>query len=291
MPEPVEQPPALTDFTPVPRLHLRSDGWSPEVQRSFIEWLADLASVTEACRMVGRSTTSAYRLKRHPEAGEFAVAWDAALRFAVGHIEDGAIDRAANGVEVPVFAYGDKIATRRVFNDRLVMFMLRTHAPDRYCEGGARAMSAIDKRVLERMKKEWRAEWEAEERENEQETLDSIDAYLETMRHNRQSNMSPAQRAHEIAACAQALADREAGWRAGGAYREYAAKAAELLPRFIAEVEKEWPELPDWAWDEPDEEEEDPAPALPPPDRGQREEAEPEPPSGPRVRTLRDDGW
>ena len=133
-PGPVEGPLA---FTPVPRQFERAEGWTPEVQRAFIEWLADLGSVTEACRLVGRSTTGAYRLKRHPEAGEFAAAWARALAFAVGRAEDNAIDRAINGVEVPIFAYKDKLATRRVHNDRLVMFMLRNHAPDRYCEGGA----------------------------------------------------------------------------------------------------------------------------------------------------------
>ena len=96
--------PALTDFTPVPRQFERAEGWTPEVQRAFIDWLADLGSVTEACRLVGRSTTGAYRLKRHPEAGEFAAAWARALAFAVGQAEDNAIDRAINGVEVPIFA-------------------------------------------------------------------------------------------------------------------------------------------------------------------------------------------
>lgn len=256
MPDSPEDTPAPTPnplaFTPVPRQCERENGWTPEVQRAFIEWLADLGSVTEACRMVGRSTRGAYRLKRHPEAGEFAAAWAAALAIAVGMVEDYAIDRAINGVEVPIFAYGDKLATRRVYNDRLVMFMLRNHAPDRYCDGGARSMSAVDKRRLERMKREWRAEWEAEQDEEEQDTLDSIDAFLDTMHQNRLSNMSPAQRAAEIAARAQGLADHEAGWQPGLAYREFAARAAELLPQFIPEVEKDWPPLPDWAWDEPE---------------------------------------
>ena len=307
--------PALTDFTPVPRQFERAEGWTPEVQRAFIDWLADLGSVTEACRLVGRSTTGAYRLKRHPEAGEFAAAWARALAFAVGRAEDNAIDRAINGVEVPVFAYKDKLATRRVYNDRLVMFMLRNHAPERYCEGGARALSAVDKRVLERMKKEWRAEWEAEkaaEEESEEEMLESLDTFLEGMRQRRQGNISPAQRAAEIAAHAQGLADREAGWHPGGAYRPYAAKAAELLPQFIAEVEKDWPPLPEWAWDEPEDEADpwghgpipdagDPAwrtgaapgaaepPALPPP--AGPDSGESETPSGPRVRRITDDGW
>lgn len=290
-PEPVEgaPAPALTDFTPVPRQFERAEGWTPEVQRAFIEWLADLGSVTEACRLVGRSTTGAYRLKRHPEAGEFAAAWARALAFAVGQAEDNAIDRAVNGVEVPIFAYKDKLATRRVYNDRLVMFMLRNHAPDRYCEGGARSMSAVDKRVIARLRKEWEAERMAAEAEEEDKVREEIDAFLENMRERRLAHTSPAQRAHEIAARAQARADQEAGWRAGLAYDDYAEKAAALLPRFIAEVEKDWPELPahEEAADEPAAH---PAPALPPP--GWRQSEEPEaPPNGPRVRRITDDGW
>jgi hypothetical protein len=299
------RPPALTDFAPVPRQFDRADTWTPEVQRAFIEWLADLGSVTEACRMVGRSTTGAYRLKRHPEAGEFAAAWAAALAIAVGMVEDNAIDRAINGVEVPVLAYGKTLATRRVHNDRLAMFMLRNHAPERYCEGGARAMSAVDKRVIARLKKEWEAERAAEEHKEAEQARAEIDAMLESMARNRKANMSPAQRAAEIAARAQALADDASGWHPGGPYREYAEKAAELLPHFIAEVEKDWPPLPDWAWDDPADADtprshapipDDPiwqtgaapgeaAPkALPAPDGA-------ETPSGPRIRTIKDEGW
>src|SRR5688572_1296898 len=61
----------LTDFTPVPRDQHRHDGWGPDEQRAFIEALADCGSVTEACRYVGRSPSSAYRLRRHPEGAEF----------------------------------------------------------------------------------------------------------------------------------------------------------------------------------------------------------------------------
>lgn len=47
------------------------------------------------------------------------------------------MDRALNGVEVPVYAYGKIIGTRRVYNDRLLMFMLRNRAPKRFAAGGA----------------------------------------------------------------------------------------------------------------------------------------------------------
>lgn len=313
-PEPVEaaeqsEPTALsilTDFTPVPRRFNRGDVWTEEVQRTFIAVLADCGSVEAACRFVGRSPASAYRLRRHPLGAGFAAAWQAAVDFGMKLLEDFAMDRAINGVEVPVFLNGGEVVMRRHHNENLVMFMLRNRASDRYDR--ARSLNAIDARMLARLKQQWREEWEREaqerEDEEEQEVRDSIDRFLDRMSHNRRANMSPAQREREIAAQAQARADEAAGWSAGMPYGDYAEEAARLLPRMIAEVEAEWPPLPDWAWEEPEGEEADAdeAPALPPP----VEEAEAEPgacpepsrgepsrgePSGPRVRSLKDEGW
>ena len=81
-------PKLLPAFAPVPRLKDRSNGWKPEVQRAFIEALADTGSVTSACRAVGRSTHGAYHLRRQPGAEEFAAAWEAALDFGMRRIED-----------------------------------------------------------------------------------------------------------------------------------------------------------------------------------------------------------
>jgi hypothetical protein len=69
--------PPLT-FTPA-RLRFRKDGWTPRVQIAFITALRDCGCVGEACRRVGRSRESAYRLYRHAEAQGFRQAWDAAL--------------------------------------------------------------------------------------------------------------------------------------------------------------------------------------------------------------------
>jgi len=122
----------LPAFTPVPRLKERHNGWNPEVQRAFIEALADTGSVKGACRRVNRSEVGAYLLRRHPEAKEFRKAWQAALDLGVQKIEDVAMDRALNGVEVPVYSYGKLVGTRRIYNDRLLMFMLRNRAPKRF---------------------------------------------------------------------------------------------------------------------------------------------------------------
>jgi hypothetical protein len=189
----------LPTFTPVPRLKTRHNGWSPEVQRAFVEALAETGSVTSAARRVNRAPEGAYLLRRHPEAEEFRQAWQAALDIGMQKIEDVAMDRAINGTEEPVYSYGKLVGTRTKYNDGLLMFMLRNRAPARFTGGRARALNAADKTTLNRLKKEWRAEWEHErfllDQEEEQETLKSIDRFIETMRQNRRANMSPRARA------------------------------------------------------------------------------------------------
>jgi hypothetical protein len=168
-PEQPEDPPRheVIPFTPVPRLKDRSDGWKPEVQRAFIEALADTGSVAAACRMVNRSERGAYQLRRHPKGAEFAAAWAAAQGHGVLRLQDAVIDRALNGVDVPVVAYGEVVATYKQYDNRLAAFILRNHLPGTYAADGGRAAHAIDAKKLERQKADWHREWQ-EEREREE---------------------------------------------------------------------------------------------------------------------------
>lgn len=161
---PSSEPCKALAFTPVPRAKDRSNGWKPEVQRAFIEALADTGSVKAACKAVGRTDHGAYQLRRHPDGAEFAAAWEAALDHGIRKIEDVAMDRALNGVEVPVYAYNKIIGTRVVYNDRLLMFMLRNRAPERFCADGARGLNAVDRMRQKRLKEAWRQEWLEERR-------------------------------------------------------------------------------------------------------------------------------
>jgi len=188
---------ALPAFEPVPRRFNRGDVWTEAVQREFIEALADTASVEAACRIVGRSPASAYRLRRHPLGEGFAAAWQAAIDLGIQRIEDYAIDRAVNGVELPVFYHGDAKGTRRVYNDQLVMFMLRSRLPERYCDGGARGLSAVDRFRLKRLKEQWRREWDAERRPRSlDEVRDSILGKLEAIERAERERWTP--REHEL---------------------------------------------------------------------------------------------
>lgn len=65
-------------FTPV-RLKVRHDGWTAARQIRFIEELAATKSIVRACQAVGMSRMSAYKLRDHPDAGQFRLAWTKAL--------------------------------------------------------------------------------------------------------------------------------------------------------------------------------------------------------------------
>jgi hypothetical protein len=154
----------LPPFTPVPRQTQRHDGWTDERQREFIEALADTGSVAAACKAVNMSTVGAYQLRRQPGADSFRKAWEAALALGVQRIEDVAMERALNGVELPVYSYGKLVGTRTSYNDRLLMFMLRNRAPQRFADGGrAKGLSGLDHTTLEQHKRKWRKEWELEQ--------------------------------------------------------------------------------------------------------------------------------
>ncbi len=133
------------------------DGWTPERQYAFIEALAETGSVTHAAARVNMSTEGAYQLRRAAGSEDFCHAWHVALDHGVQRLEDIALERALHGVEVPVYSYGKLIGTRIVYNDRLLMFILRNRATDRFSAG------ASGKRLTDKAVAMLRAEWEAEQ--------------------------------------------------------------------------------------------------------------------------------
>ena len=157
---------ALPAFTPVPRACNRHDGWTAERQRGFIEALADTGSVKAAAHAVNMTPEGAYQLRRHPQAASFRKAWEAALALGVQRLEDVAMERALHGTEVPVYSYGKLIGSRVVYNDRLLMFILRNRAPTRFTADGraaARRLSLNDPAhaaELSRLKRKWQKEWD-----------------------------------------------------------------------------------------------------------------------------------
>jgi hypothetical protein len=231
----------LPAFTPVPRKRMRRRGWSAARQREFIAHLAETGSVRAACRRMGVGEHQVYVLRNHPEGESFRKAWEAALDMGIQRIEDTAMDRALNGVDAPVFYHGEKVGDRTVYNDRLLMFMLRTRAPERFGAGGNRGLgglNAVSQMQLDKLRKEWRAQWEAERRNvSIAEVKASIDRKIEEVRRRVDA---------ERAALWQRLSpETRAAWDAFVALRErdLAALAASPAERKAAQVE--WDEEAD----------------------------------------------
>lgn len=178
----------LPTFTPVPRHYNRFDGWTPERQTRFIEALADLGSVRAAAHAVNMTPEGAYHLRRHADAGEFRKAWEAALALGVQRLEDVAMERALNGVEVPVYCFGKIIGTRRVYNDALLMFMLRNRSAKRFAADSLHKPSASTRSEIARLKREWQAERAAADHEEDARAHAEIDALLDQMIENRTAN-------------------------------------------------------------------------------------------------------
>jgi hypothetical protein len=151
----------LPAFTPVPRHYNRFDGWTPERQRGFIEALADTGSVKRAAHAVNMTPEGAYYLRRHPEAQEFRKAWEAALALGVQQLEDVAMERALHGIEVPVYHFGAVVGSRRVYNDRLLMFLLRNRAAKRFKASSRH--DAPTRAEIAKLKKQWQAEYAQDE--------------------------------------------------------------------------------------------------------------------------------
>ncbi len=191
--------PKLTEFAPVPRHYQRHDGWTPDRQRRFIAALADTGSVKSAAHAVNMTPEGAYLLRRHAQADEFRTAWEAALALGVQRLEDVAMERALYGVEVPVYHFGAVVGTRRVYNDRLLMFMLRNRAPKRFTADSYHNADAATKGQLDRLKRQWRKEWEAERQtethQEESAVLDLIDTKLDLMHSRWLASLSPRTRA------------------------------------------------------------------------------------------------
>ncbi|MET0363920.1 MAG: hypothetical protein ABW169_04640 [Sphingobium sp.] len=149
--------PTVPDFTPVPRKY-RHDGWTAERQRAFLEALADTGSVKHAAKTVNMSPEGAYALRRQPGAEEFAAAWEAALTHGIRRLEDIALEHAITGVEVPVYSYGKLVGTRIVHNDRLLMFLLRNRAPDRFGTSAMRRASGPSADQIAALRRQWEQE-------------------------------------------------------------------------------------------------------------------------------------
>lgn len=106
---------------------IRHDGLTPARQEEFLEALAATGSVSHAAASVGISRAALYKLRNHPDGGAFNQRWTEALRVATAALADEAFDRAMNGSSEPVWYKGEQIGERIRHDNRLLMFLLRSH--------------------------------------------------------------------------------------------------------------------------------------------------------------------
>ncbi|MGP1283311.1 MAG: hypothetical protein ACTS1X_10080 [Parasphingopyxis sp.] len=112
-----------------PARRRRHDGWTPERIEKFLEALRATASITDACRVVGKSRQSAYKLYNRKDSAHIRKAWDEALRACTNILATTAFDRAVNGTEEQVFHDGHFVGWRTRYDNRHLQWMLRARDP------------------------------------------------------------------------------------------------------------------------------------------------------------------
>lgn len=113
--------------TPKVPKRARHDGWTPARQRAFLIALGVGGCVTDACRAVGISTTSAYRAKARMPA--FAAAWDKSLARMSPVLEFAAYQRGVEGWDEPVFQGGKLVGHRKRYSDNLLRLLIHRADP------------------------------------------------------------------------------------------------------------------------------------------------------------------
>lgn len=111
-----------TPTKPIPKA--RHDSWPLDTQAAFLRALSATHSVSEAARSVGKSRQSAYRLRSRLKGRPFDLAWEVAFHHSYDVLAHAALDRALNGVEVPVYYKGERVDTYRRFDERLTVALL-----------------------------------------------------------------------------------------------------------------------------------------------------------------------
>ncbi|RDC60698.1 hypothetical protein HME9302_01913 [Alteripontixanthobacter maritimus] len=102
----------------------RHDGWTLAKQAAFLRQLSATHSVTEAAKSVSMSRQSAYRLRSRLKGQAFDLAWEVAFHHSYDVLAHAALDRALNGVEVPVYFQGEQVGSYRKYDERLTVALL-----------------------------------------------------------------------------------------------------------------------------------------------------------------------
>lgn len=115
----------LADYTPVVLRRTRHDGWTAERQRTFLTALAETGCISAACEASGITARSAYRLRAHPDARAFALAWEQALLLSTNRLLTLAFERAARGTIREYWKNGQLVGETRQPSEKLLTFLLQ----------------------------------------------------------------------------------------------------------------------------------------------------------------------
>ncbi|MEG8019314.1 hypothetical protein [Sphingomonas sp. LR55] len=122
-PQTANAPRAYIPATPT-RYTQRSDGWTPDRQRGFLERIAEGATVDEASASVGLSPGAAYTLRRRAAGAAFALGWDAAKLVARPIVAETLFLRAIAGQTERVTRPDGDVIERHRYDNRLAMSLL-----------------------------------------------------------------------------------------------------------------------------------------------------------------------
>jgi len=125
----------------IENLRVRRDGWTPVRQQAFLEALAEVKCVRDACALVGMSNTSAYRRRKTSPA--FSAAWDRALGKDKATIEQAAYERAVIGWEEPIVYGGKVIGEKRHFSDSLLRLLIQREMKKATTQAKPRTQEAL----------------------------------------------------------------------------------------------------------------------------------------------------
>ncbi|WP_294303183.1 hypothetical protein [uncultured Sphingomonas sp.] len=129
----------------------RADGWTPDRQRGFLDYLAQGCTVADAATLVGMSATSAYAFRKRAAGAAFAVGWSAAQLLQRNRLADDLMGRALKGnVDLVINAKGETVERHR-HDNRLALALLTrldriaaAELPDRTGDARAARLAAQD---------------------------------------------------------------------------------------------------------------------------------------------------
>jgi len=103
---------------------------TPHKLAAFLRHLEASGSVSLAARHAGLARNTVYERRKVDPA--FALGWRKAIAMAAETLRDLAIARACDGTERVLWRAGRRVGTIREYDNRLLMFLLRTLRPEIY---------------------------------------------------------------------------------------------------------------------------------------------------------------